>query len=317
MESVIVTENVINNPVALFKSRFGLPSNYELPLGTIKALQGLPTSKELDDIAIRSIVDTSPSVDAIASWKTQFVQLFGDEARASQLSEKLLGGLEKIEQDQFEQNLGLVFSEALNGELSSFDLDRTRFVYYSGGKQRSAEWVKKVCLEHFPQSPLLKIPSLDYYDKQLSGNYEFGVILDDASYSGTQLSDHLKYGHERFGMKQFVVIAPYMTDHALSQIKSKADECKVDSLILRIQKIKTMKEVIGNDDYEWLKKASPTYRIEEGQTLTYFAHKVPDYRSFCPYIGNTRHVEVESFLDSLVPQKPAVYHSEYLSSIGK
>ncbi|MBN1168644.1 hypothetical protein JXA63_02020 [Candidatus Woesebacteria bacterium] len=262
------------------------------------------------EIQYTPTVNKELSIAKTEKWKGQFVNLFRDKEQAKAVAEKLLAGLNKISQDQFESELLGVYELARKERLVTLDPKKTRYIYYSGGKHRSAEWVKGLCREYFPDDTILTIPTVDYFDKQLVGEYETGIIIEDASYSGTQVSDHVHFGAERFGMRRFIVVIPFMTNESVSKINQEAIKNDVDVEIFMGRTIKTMREVIGDDDYVWLKERSPTHRIENGQTLTYFDHKVPDYRSFCPYIGNTRHVQVESYLDNLIEQHPAPYHNK-------
>lgn len=83
-----------------------------------------------------------------------------------------------------------------------------------------------------------------------------------------------------------------------------------------IEIIPTVQEILGEGDFHWLRNMTErSSGCTDEQTLTYFAHKRPDERSFSPHIGNTRHIEMEKRIKSLVEKRPAVYHDDYLSDL--
>lgn len=302
----------INLAQAHFKEKFKLAPGYLLPRDTIKAL-GLISS---DNPAVRPVIDESPSLPQIEKWKTQFIGLFPDKTTATRVANALLGNLVRIDEFHFEQKLLSTFNDSLN-VLHKANVQDMAFVYYSGGKERSTPWVIDILKDHLPNEQILELPLLDHSNKSSSTQSEVGIIVDDAGYSATQIRDHIFWGKKNFGMKRFYVIVPFITEIAIDRINRVADAQEVKVDLFSGEKMMTLEKILGEDDFNWLNNDTPFHRLTKEQTTTYFAHKVPDYRSFCPYIGDTKDVQVEGLLDSLVPNRPAVYHKNYFADLRK
>ena len=296
--------------IDLFKKRRGLPMEHQLPQDTERVLMRVVSNEP----AARPVVEEIPSNNQIEAWKNQFMKLFGNKEVAGRIVDKLLESLRRISEEEFEEKLLMSYKQAME-LLTTEDLTSASFIFYSGGKRRSSEWVREIARDYFPEDTVLELPLLDYYDKNLVGRCNVGIIMDDASYSGQQVTDHIQLGHERFGMKRFYVIVPFMTNTAKVAVENLKKELGVEVEMFVQETMLTMDEILGESDFNWLKNASPLYRLTNEQTTMYFAHKVPDYKSFCPYIGNTRHVQVESYLQGLIIQRPAVYHPEYMKDL--
>lgn len=292
--------------VVAFRQKYRVSNGHRLPEDTMAVLKKVDST----DPAMRPLVTEVLSDAQVEKWRTEFVGMFGDKNTANRVADKLLGNLRRIDQNEFEEKLMASFRQA-SEHIKNEDLSKAGFVYYSGGKRRSNEWVREIGRDYVHNDKVLDLPLLDYYDKGQRKQCDVGIIMDDASYSGQQVTDHIKRGHELYGMKKFYVIVPFMTEKAMLDTQKLASDLGIEVQMFVQEKMPSTKEVLGEADFKWLRSASPYHRFNEEQTLTYFSHKIPDYRSFCPYIGNTRHVEVDSRLDSLIVQRPAVYHAEY------
>ncbi len=298
------------NKIDLFKKRHGLPTEQQLPQDTERVLMKTVSNEP----AVRPVVEEILTNNQIEQWRNQCIKLFGNKEVAGRIVDKLLENLRRISEEEFEEKLLMSYTKAME-LLTNEDLTSTSFIFYSGGKRRSSEWVREIVRDYFPEDIVLELPLLDYYDKNLVRQCDVGIIMDDASYSGQQVTDHIRLGHERFGMKRFYVIVPFMTNTAKIAVENLKNELGVEVEMFVQETMPTLDEILGESDFNWLKNASPLYRLTNEQTTTYFAHKVPDYKSFCPYIGNTRHVQVESYLQGLIVQRPAVYHPEYIKDL--
>ncbi len=296
--------------IELFKHKFGLPTTHQLPQDT----EGVLMKVVSNDPAVRPVVEEIPSNTQIEEWRAQFMNIFENKEAAGRIADKLLGSLRRISEAEFELKLLMSYRQAME-LIGKEDLTKASFVYYSGGGKRSSEWVRGIAKDYFPQDEALELPLLDYYDKDLVRPCDIGIIMDDASYSGAQVVEHIKQGHQRFGMKKFYVIVPFMTNKAKADVESLKTELGIEIETFVQDTMPTLDETLGEIDFKWLRNVSPAYRLTNEQTTTYFAHKVPDYRSFCPYIGNTRHVQMEPYLQSLIVQRPAVYHSNYMNDL--
>jgi len=305
-------ESEIGVQIALFKKRLGLSPDHRLPEDTVKVLRRIRS----DNPAIRPVVEEIPTEIQINKWKSDFVQLFINKETATRVADTLVNSIQRIDESQFEQSLMASYALAAR-KIRKEDLSKTNFIYYSGRRRRSNEWVREIAKDYLPDDTILDLPLLDYSDENVKKSCNTGIIMDDASYSGVQITDHMRVGHERFGMKRFYVIVPFMTERAITKIVATARQLGVKIEMFVQKKMPTSKEILGANDYQWLVNQSPSSRCTDEQTTTYFAHKIPDYRSFCPYLGNTRYVQVESHLDSLFIQGPAVYHNDYLADLRK
>lgn len=305
----------------IFKKKYGLGVKDQLPNDTIQALKNVEEkNRHITNPTIRPLVDNTPTAEAVAKWRKQFLDITDvkrDQWEA--LAGLLVQNLTRVSQDAFEAELVKAYSSA-SLALSGVG-ENTRFIFYSGGRNRSNEWAKSIAREHLPGDPVLRLPSIDYhgidYDDEIpKGQFEVGIILDDASYSAQQVIGHFKFGHKNFGMNKFIIILPYMTNYAREGIIQFAKQEGLGVDIFNPNIIPTADEVLDPDMYKTLKIYAPVSSpLNQGLGLTYFAHKVPDERSFLPFLGYTRAVQLNSRLDPLVPKAPAVYHAEYLERL--
>lgn len=302
--------------VVTFKKKFGLSQNYSLPDDTVRALRSAEViNDQIDDPTIRPLVDNTPTPEAIELWRNQFLSLFSFNFEEwGEVADVLLTSLKRIPQDVFEAQLVAAYQAAIP-HIETFG-DSTRFLMYSGGRNRSNTWVKAIAQEHLPDDPYLKLPTIDYFDEAQAGKYQTGIIFDDASYSANQVTGHLDSGSSRLGMEKFIVIYPYMTKYAVDELTRHAGAKGLTVDIFNLNSIPTVDQLLDPEIYDKLQLQGTRRGITKGQGLTYFAHKVPDERSFLPFIGYPRAAEVSNQLNALVPKSAAVYHTEYLQKVA-
>ena len=306
-------ERSAKRQLEVFKNRFGIKKDFELPTDTIRALESISSETP----AIRPLTDNTASETDKANWKVQFVNLFSDGGKPSahRIADRLLKNLERIGQDVFEQELATSFSWAKQ-DLAPEKIKKAGFIYYNASGDRSNEWVRNILKDHV-KHPSLELPTVDYYDKNLNASYDTGLIIDDASYSGQLVTDHIRNGAVRFGMKNFLVIVPFMTDVAKLSAYNMAKEKGVELKIYNSYTMATTKEVLGESDFNFLRRSFARAALSHEHVTTYFAHKVADYRSFLPFFGNTRTAEIQDHLKVLVPQFTAVYKKDYFQELKK
>lgn len=114
------------------------------------------------------------------------------------------------------------------------------------------------------------------------------VLFDDGSYSGDQICNHVKaicdVSKKANHKLQIYVVIPYLTDHARQRLlKMSRDYSNV--FIAEAESIPTVKTQLTPDHIETLNKLlwSDESSTTEGATTRgtyYFAHKVPNSRSF-------------------------------------
>ena len=303
----------VGKKVVKFKEKFNLPADLILPPDTVAALEMV----RREDVVIRPVVTEVPTEEDISRWRAEFLKCFKDKDRADRVCDALLKNLRRIDERTFENALIHSFVSATS-EISRDEWDRGAYIYYSGGRPRSNVWVLDILRDRLPEDSRIEIPLVDSYTYKGRDNYDVGFVVDDASYSGSQICDHMKNGVKMFGMKKFNIIVPFITNKAISEIEEEANRLEVEVKFYTDEIIPTVKEVLGDDDFRWLRDITEkSSRCTDEQGLTYFAHKRPDEKSFSPHIGNTRHIEMENRIRSLVEKKPAVYHNDYLSDLRK
>ncbi len=132
------------------------------------------------------------------------------------------------------------------------------------------------------------------------------VLFDDCSYSGTQLSEHVKaiftkYEAEHRANPTIHVIVPFITDYAFELIKKVGEEKKHRKLeIIYSKKIISVEQALSKEHilklkelYNWSAEPIET----QGRGLIYFDHKIPNGMSFIKpfaeghvYLGHGIHV---------------------------
>ena len=108
------------------------------------------------------------------------------------------------------------------------------------------------------------------------------VLFDDASFSGTQLHDHvfaIQQIAKQLQIRAVAVVAPFMTERANERIAALSSK-QVPVLISAHQRITSIAN-LTQDNSETIRKLWG-YSPEEvrGIGLTWFSHKVPNYQSF-------------------------------------
>lgn len=313
-----ITEKSRVTALEAFRAKYVLPRDFVIPADTESVLRSLGNTPEP---TIRPLHENSVNNEDKQRWRSQFIKLFYTDTRnkGEIIADNILANIERVDQKTFEESLINSF-RASQRVLTPQVLEKSSIVYFSGGGERSTVWARNLLKDHFPQDPITKVGFLDYYRKDIQNeDTEVGIILDDATYSGKQVKDHIRRGKERFGLKRFVTIVPFVTQDAIDIINATAQNEGVKIDIFYDRKMKTAREILGEADYDYVRKMSNPGVLNAGQTLTYFAHKVPDFRSLFPYIGNTRHAEEDSRINPLIKETPAVYKKEYfdwLKSVG-
>lgn len=120
------------------------------------------------------------------------------------------------------------------------------------------------------------------------------ILMDDGSYSGAQICDHVKaildsIQKEKLGVKAIGIAVPYMTNHALSLLNQlKDNRQKIGIYVGRPIVMETLADVIqdqGPGAGEFEGNLRKMWSIGDdvslaGLALHIFQHKVPNYQSF-------------------------------------
>lgn len=158
---------------------------------------------------------------------------------------------------------------------------------FSTGHIKSNFWLTGAIMEKFPQmrkhQVVRKAADLD----KLVDAKTYVVMVDDASYSGVQLSDLAERAMKRVGDRDRVhVFTGFQTDSAVSRVE-------VNATFHKGGQIHTIKELLAKEPEEKRQSLEALFykgRLVigdiEDQTLDLFTHKTPDYVSFPEYIVN-------------------------------
>ncbi|MBX7066434.1 MAG: hypothetical protein K1X28_04310 [Parachlamydiales bacterium] len=113
------------------------------------------------------------------------------------------------------------------------------------------------------------------------------IVIDDGSYSGLQLFNHVTsivdtIQHKAKEGTKIILIVPYMTNAALQRLKAIEMPANISLVIADHVPIQTIKESMEVEDYDLLRDMFPEQITEDdsGITLTCFQHKVPNGQSF-------------------------------------
>ncbi|MFA5390305.1 MAG: hypothetical protein WC331_02610 [Candidatus Omnitrophota bacterium] len=134
----------------------------------------------------------------------------------------------------------------------------------------------------------LRAPDSMIYEDQMekASGIRTCVIVDDASYSGTQISETIKKISKHNPGAKFIIAVPYMTNRAIQTIRSKRGLLESVSVeILPHKTIPTLSEILTGDERDLFKKNRELFgRVfinnkdyEVLQTAaTLFEHKIAD-----------------------------------------
>lgn len=244
-----------------------------------------------------------PDCEAINAWLENDDSVIHSQAKAwikahheyyQPALKALTKNIVRIKHSNFKQHLHEAVKH-FNGELAK-TTDQSYIALVQPGK--SNQWVAELALQYVANEPT---ESLSLGEKQakdfcqyldtISKTHEVAkriVLFDDASYSGTQLTEHVKAIFDKFkelGKKAPTVhvVAPFATQHAYRKLRA-LPQYEEGQLKLSIHaKIKSVADVLSSDHvarlkelYGWSDGAIET----EGRGVTYFDHKIPNGMSF-------------------------------------
>ncbi len=219
--------------------------------------------------------------DAFIDKKALHQWLSEQPEELKQTLHKLAYAVRLVSHEEFKSNLFLAFEKFL----ASVETNR-RYFFPSeddtGG--RSVVWTTKAFLDYVEtKHPHLRDRFFVFdlrtgtYSERMSQSDEW-VIIDDASYSGTNMSLWVGSLQESFHVN---VVTPYITGYALDKIhkaRKKTEEVRIYST----QPMETLTEIVRrlgiplSDLYKIIRSDFPY----DGMALTFFSHKIPDGRSF-------------------------------------
>lgn len=199
------------------------------------------------------------------------------------------------------QNLHYVsfadFLAALNLIVTRFNqqIGSEPFIIVVAGSSKKAKegcsdrWVPAIALQHTELNPPSNITTIAELPLALVSNPNIKniLLLDDATYSGAQMSETISSIINTLGGIQTLntmylnihIAIPYYTKEAMDQISSKPPYLhKLQINFIGHQPMPTMLEIIGVENFEYLKKIG-TQDIYPRQTLTYFDHRLADHWS--------------------------------------
>lgn len=222
--------------------------------------------------------------------------------------------------------------DSCNLNLNKFTKQKTFFLLEPG---KSNQWVTELALKHLKCHDAVDCARLGekqakqfttYLDSTSPRDWPKQLfVCDDASYSGTQLSEHVlaiwdKYKEQGVELELYV-IAPYMTNVALDKLKSikeKNFQAKNNKLQLNLptdtQPMQTIFELSNNLSqidkqnllslYSADKENSSAFVQDSGITATYFAHKLPNSKSFMKALGEGTVVITSNKIENSEEKEP-------------
>ena len=300
--------------IALFREQHGVLESQELPQDTLLVLKKLAKLRpDIEQIALRPIELNEPSHEETQLWREQFSKIFRNTDEGLQAADTILEKTERIPQDFFEAQLMKSFL-AMEADLQDVTPEECAVIWYGSGV-KSNNWVQDIARDYKPDSKVFQLDTINYYDLMYGSRKDetpvqkkVGVIFDDASYSGFQIKGIITSGITNSGMEKFIIAVPFLTEKAVQEIEAVGTEYGVEIIFRSQQKMLSVKEKIGDEAFKVLQVLSSDRQVHEGQTLTYFAHKVPDERSFLPFLSHTRTVEYDRRISNLLTGNKAIYH---------
>jgi len=225
----------------------------------------------------------------VSKWK---------EAHANPEDRRIAGiladNLTHISQDEFEDALAESV-DAFNGSIPADSSFAVFNIAGKGGSTKSNEWVYGLAREGSLPQPKLKLtctPDNDMVSVAthiVNAGVDNVVLIDDASFSAQQLGDNinaLKNQMAKTGHNITIhVITPFTTAFARTALQPYGVMLHTSKIIPSVYDI--IKEACGDDIAKFndtMRRLRRAYFLgdQNGQEigLTYFAHKIPDYRSF-------------------------------------
>lgn len=204
-------------------------SNYQVPLNRIPAE---PNSAEIDrwlegkESVVKSEVD---------KWVNAHHEYY--RPALSALAEKI----QRVTHSQFSHHLGLAVKN-FNEQLEAVEDKRYAVLVQ---RNKSNQWVTELALKYLQHQPTQSLPlgekqARDYcsYIDRIGRSGEVIkriVLIDDASYSGTQLTEHVKAIFEKFKELGWEtptvhVIVPFATQYAVNRLQAVSDSVSTDEL---------------------------------------------------------------------------------------
>lgn len=212
---------------------------------------------------------------------------------------EIVNNIKRVSHKNFKKNLKL----AVDKFNTQMDGVRNKNYTVLIEPKKSNQWVAELALENLSYKPteVLSLGAkeardyVDYLEKisSLATYPERIVLFDDASYSGTQLVNHVKAIFSKFKeiskynssvkLPIIHVIVPFSTKYAHQKLKSIQSLVGDHLQITSISKIPSVDEMLTNDHINRLRELYgwEADSIEsEGRGLIYFDHKIPNGMSF-------------------------------------
>ncbi|MBF0522532.1 MAG: hypothetical protein HQL24_05680 [Candidatus Omnitrophica bacterium] len=293
----------------------------------LKKIQELPSDAAMATAPTavqRPLVDNPIDVKKAKKWvKAQDPDL-------RELAQFLLDHVTHITQKEFE--------EALQEAVDDFNAkmgDKPYILVLSWkGKKRSEWWAYQLALEK-GLNPAKHIINLDEVgdneisksDQMLLKDAPDVVFLDDAMYSGTQMSETVEALVQKMPFRwnpenlNYHFLIPFMTSFGKKEISS-----KIRPKFYKHRLMPTLQEIFSSDagrkrvlEFEDIYRDSVEGKKFAGMTLTYFQHKVPDQVSMVSWISNgeilssdiVRRANKMPFIPETIPP----YDENYLEEI--
>ncbi len=232
---------------------------------------------------------------------TDWIEAHKESEDCKRTLEKIIEAIQYIRWSQF---LGALRDsvESIKGRLDEIYADQDGFKSHTDAvvlveKEKSNQWVAEVALEHLDflahEYVALGSKGAQKFSAYLSHeNPDFKknlvgkiiVLFDDASFSGTQLHEHVTSvmrAVERARPRGIVVIAPFMTGHAAAKIVSLSTRV-LPVFLSDHKRIPTLAEIDLPESGRGLVSRLWGYSDSDLTKLglTWFSHKVPNYMSF-------------------------------------
>ena len=260
----------------------------------IDSITGISSPASLADIPIPK-VEVTPQIPEGAMQisptrleeRITFWRNFNPDSPNPEILTKLADNAQRVTFPEFENTLKQTVSGegGLNGVLS--DGKPYVAVVGRGTPDKSPGWVYELSREDLARKPerLVHVTQTAEWSAEsqarglLDGGVKRIVIFDDASYSGTELSGQFLDPLDKILTTakakdvEIDVVCPYITDYAKQRVINFAKSSGLDVRLITSQKIPTIDSFLTPDEIA-------VWKPGNGQALTYFDHKVPDFLSF-------------------------------------
>lgn len=247
----------------------------------IEELMPLADEPEEEPVVQRPIVDASPDPEKVREWIDAHSPELRDMARA------LAENITYVTQSELE--------EALEKSLAALNekLDGPFGVFINGAEFKSNSWMFRIAAEkglREPEAGTMHSKNIEDWMLENPGIEDI-VIIDDGSYSGTQLEGQIRMIRNRMMVAdrkvRIHVVVPYMTNAAVRKIMAQRDEV-TDVELYSPNIIESVSEIFDRltakdpgyygPIFEQVKKVY--IGADSAETaLTYFQSKKPDIYS--------------------------------------